>query len=175
MKSNSPPLRRHQARNVLTWLPPILGMLFLSLASEPVARGQVYSWTTIAGTATRGSADGTNSAAGFYQPAGVAVDNSGNIYVTDRGNQTIRKIVPTGTNWVVSTLAGSVGGGGLRDGTNSFAWFNGPTGIAVDGGGSVYVADWLGNAIRRLAPLGTNWVVKTIAGDGNPGSLDGTN
>ena len=172
--TNSPPLRWHQARIGLTLLPPVLAMFFLSLVSEPWARGQAYSWTTIAGSGARGSADGTNSAAGFYEPAGLAVDSAGNIYVTDKWNFTIRKIVPAGTNWVVSTIAGSVGVAGSRDGTNSQARFDQPTGVAVDSGGSVYVADRANDTIRKLTPVGTNWWVFTIAGSANgPGSQDG--
>jgi sugar lactone lactonase YvrE len=145
------------------------------IGSQPSAQGQVYSWSTIAGSTNAGSADGTNSGARFYQPAGLAVDGGGNIYVTDRGNQTIRKIVPVGTNWVVRTMAGSVGQQGSRDGTNSFALFKYPTGISVDGAGSVYVADLFNNTIRQVTPLGTNWVVTTIAGSGAGSAQDGTN
>ena len=159
MKTNSLPLQQRQARNILSRLSPILAMLFLSLASERWAWGQVYSWITIAGNGTPGSADGTNGVAGFYQPTGVAVDSAGNIYVADRANGTIRKIVPVGTNWVVSTIA------------RSFWW---PTGVAVDSSGILYVAETYGDTIRKLAPLSTNWVVSTIAGSFNQaGSHDG--
>jgi len=63
--------------------------------------------STIAGLAGHlGNADGTNSAARFNWPAGIAVDGLGCVYVTDEGNNTIRKIIPSGTNWVVSTVGG---------------------------------------------------------------------
>ena len=163
------------ARNGLRLLPPTLVLLFPLLVPQPSAHGQVYSWSTIAGTNTSGSADGTNSDAQFNLPAGLVVDGAGNVFVTDRGNETVRKIVPMGSNWVVSTLAGSVGVTGSRDGTNSYALFNWPAGVAVDSGGSLYTADFGANKIRQVSPLDTNWVVKTIAGSGTPDGQDGTN
>ena len=82
-----------------------------------------------------GNADGTNSAARFYEPAGIAVDGAANIYVLDSGNHTIRKVAPVGTNWVVSTLAGVAGVSGSSDGTATNAQFSYPDGLAVDGAG----------------------------------------
>jgi IPT/TIG domain/NHL repeat/GYF domain 2 len=124
--------------------------------------------TTLAGTAlSGGSADGTGSAARFYSPSGVAVDSSGNVYVADAGNSTIRKITPAG---VVTTLAGTAGSVGSADGTGSAARFYSPSGVAVDGSGNVYVADT--NTIRKITPTG---VVTTLAGTaGTSGSTDGT-
>src|ERR1035437_1703518 len=137
--------------------------------------------TTIAGTAgsNGGSADGTNGAARFNEPVGIAVDVLGQLYVADYGFNTIRKITPAGTNWVVSTIAGTAGSnGGSDDGTNGSALFNSPSGITVDANGNLYVADSGNNTIRKVTPMGTNWVVTTIAGtNGNNGnhSADGTN
>ncbi len=123
-----------------------------------------------------GSADGTNSAARFSYPCGVALDSVGNLYVTDTGNHTIRKVAPVGTNWVVTTLAGKAGSPGSADGTNSAARFNTPLGVALDSAGNLYVADFNNDTIRKVTPVGTNWVVTTLAGKaGSPGSADGTN
>ena len=98
--------------------------------------------TTLAGLAgSSGSADGTESAARFYYPYGVAVDSAGNVYVADTYNNTIRKVTPVGTNWVVTTLAGLAGSPGSADGTGSAAQFYYPHGVAVDSAGNVYVAD----------------------------------
>ena len=103
------------------------------------------------------------------------MDNASNLFVTDLPNNTIRRITPAGTNWVVSTIAG--GSYGDADGTGTNALFKSPEGIAVDSAGSLYVADYFNNAIRGIMHVGTNWVVSTIAG--NPqfpygGYADGT-
>jgi len=132
--------------------------------------------TTLAGLAGKsGSADGTGNAARFNYPNGVAVDGAGNVYVTDEGNTTIRKVTAAGTNWVVTTLAGLAGSSGSADGTGSAARFEDPGGMAVDSAGNVYVAETGKNTIRRVTPVGTNWVVTTLAGlAGSSGGADGT-
>jgi len=95
--------------------------------------------TTLAGTAGMlGSVDGTGAAARFNYPTGVAVDSSGNVYVADRDNYTIRKVTAGG---VVTTLAGTARMAGIADGTGAAALFYSPTGVAVDNAGNVYVAD----------------------------------
>lgn len=140
----------------------------------PVGTNWVVS--TLAGLAgTNGVADGTNTSARFDNPAAIALDTNGNLYVADLGNNTIRKVTPMGTNWVVSTLAGLAGTNGSADGTNSVARFNEPQGIAVDGLGALYVSDGNNNTIRKVTPVGTNWVVSTLAGTAaETGSANGT-
>lgn len=129
--------------------------------------------TTIAGGAP-GSLNGMNSGAEFFGPTGITVDKTGNLYVADQYNGIVRKISASGTNWVVTTIAGTAGIIGHKDGTNGGASFSDPTGIAVDGSSNLYVADEVNNAIRKITPVGTNWVVTTIAG-GTQGANDGTN
>src|SRR5207245_4199618 len=126
--------------------------------------------TTLAGLAgSTGTADGTGSAARFNDPSGVATDSSGNVYVADYYNSTIRKITPAG---VVTTLAGLAGNPGSGDGTGSVAQFFYPVGVATDSSGNVYVADSLNHTIRKITPAG---VVTTLAGlAGSFGSADGT-
>lgn len=126
--------------------------------------------TTLAGSAgLAGSTNDTGGAARFNFPAGVALDASGNVYVADYGNHTIRKISPAA---VVTTLAGSAGLSGSLNGTGSAARFNGPTGLTVDSSGNIYVADYNNNTIREITSAG---VVTTLAGaPGTTGSTDGT-
>lgn len=142
-----------------------------------VARAQIYNWTTIAGVAnTVGSADGTNSGALFNAPYGVALDGSGNVYVADYSADTIRKMTHVGTNWVVTTIAGSATNSGNADGTNSAARFNAPRGLVVGNNGNIFICDGGNATIRMLTAVGTNWVSTTIAGSvTNFGSADGTN
>src|SRR5439155_731061 len=128
-----------------------------------------YTFTTLAGQASIGSADGTGSAARFNGPFGVATDSSGNVYVADTSNPTIRKITPAS---VVTTLAGLAGSIGSADGTGSAARFLYPYGVATDSSGNVYVVDYGNHTIRKITPAG---VVITLAGlAGNTGSADGT-
>ena len=145
-----------------------IGLILLSLASCLRAEAQTYAATTFAGQSGLGSVDGTGSAARFLNPAGVAVDSSGNVFVADSNNHTIRKITSAG---VVSTFAGLAGSYGSTDGTGSTARFYLPRGLAVDSAGNVFVADQYNHAIRKITSAG---VVSTIAGlAGSTGSVDG--
>jgi hypothetical protein len=129
------------------------------------SEGTNWSVTTIAGLpGALGYADGTNTDARFNRPAGIAIDPAGNLFVAERYNHTIRKITPSGTNWVVSTVAGTAGVPGHNDGTNTEAQFYLPSGIAIDDSNHLYVADTANFTVREIVPIGTNWVVTTIAG-----------
>lgn len=123
--------------------------------------------TTLAGSTTPGSADGTGTAAQFNYPAGMAVDASGHIYVADSGNHMIRKISPDG---VVTTVAGSTTFGSA-DGNGAAAQFNNPLGLDVSTSGDLYVTDYGNSVIRRITPAGD---VTTLAGSGVQGFADGT-
>ena len=115
-----------------------------------------------------GSTDGPADQARFSEPMGLALDSSGNLFVADSRNSTVRKITPTG---VVSTLAGSAGVTGTADGLGNAARFNWPQSLVTDGAGNVYVADSYNGSIRKITPSG---VVTTFAGKtGEWGYLDG--
>jgi len=125
--------------------------------------------TTLAGLAgTSGSSDGIGDAARFNSPLGLATDSSGNIYVADTVNYTIRKITPAG---VVTTVAGLAGSSGSTDGEANIARFNIPTGVDTDRWGNVYITDSSNNTIRQITPGG---MVITLAGVARSyGSTDG--
>jgi hypothetical protein len=151
----------------------LAGCLLATAPLAPPLHAQNFTFTTIAG-GTQGSVDGSNGDARFYNPTGMAADADGNVYVADQKNNLIRKITPFGMSWIVTTIAG--GEQGNLDGTNTNAQFFGPTGIAIDTATNLYVADQFSHVMRKITPVGTNWVVSTIAGQpGIPGAQDGTN
>jgi hypothetical protein len=124
--------------------------------------------TTFAGTAGQfGTIDGVGIKAQFDAPAGLAIDATGKLYVSDQDNHTIRTISSTG---IVATLAGTAQTFGSVDGSGPAARFAMPSGIAVDHAGTVYVADRQNHNLRKI----TGSVVTTLAGAaGTAGSADG--
>ena len=128
--------------------------------------GVVSTFAGLAGEV--GSVDGKRHDARFAFPEGVAVAPDGSIYVADSFNQTIRKISRAGG---VTTLAGLPGIAGFVDGIGSAARFDSPVDVTVNKVGEVIVADASNYAIRKIATDGT---VTTFAGNGMPGSMDGT-
>lgn len=110
-----------------------------------------------------GSTDGPGTNAQFNNPTGVVLDPAGNIYVSDTGNNTIRKI---DTNHVVSTIAGAAAVAQItfRDGPKNQALFNSPLGIASDHLGNLYIADTGNKLIRKID---THGIVSTLAGGGS--------
>ena len=151
------------------------GNVFVADASNDAIRkisptGHV---TTLAGLAgDSGQNDGPGDRARFNHPYGVAVDGAGNVYVSDSGNQTIRRITAEG---VVVTIAGLAGHAGHADGGPTDARFNDPEGLAVDALGNIYVADAGNNLVRKISPLGIVTTLSPPTGDGarwnNPGGI----
>ena len=122
--------------------------------------------TTIAGTGDQGFGGdgGPATEAQLNFPTGLAVDGSGNLYVADQTNHRIRRIDPDG---VITTFAGTGDRGfGGDGGPATEAQLNNPRGLAVDGSGNLYMADYLNQRVRRIDPDG---VITTIAGTGDRG------
>ncbi|MBI3947017.1 MAG: hypothetical protein HY321_13920, partial [Armatimonadetes bacterium] len=137
---------------------------------------------TLAGTNAAGFRDGPATVARFGSAGsgiqGIAVDATGNLYVADAANDSIRRV---GADGVVSTVAGIYGsGGGYVDGLGTAAKLDIPRGIAITSDGCVlYVADGGNERVRRIEQTGVDprdpasWTVSTIAGDGLAGYDDG--
>jgi hypothetical protein len=111
-------------------------------------------------------ADGKGTAAGFKTPTGIAL-MGGALYVSDAGNQSIRKVTLDGD---VSTYAGASNAPGTLDGTGAGAKFTYPGDVATDGAGNLYVVDTSNNNVRKIAAGG---VVTTLAGSGTNKTQDG--
>jgi streptogramin lyase len=120
--------------------------------------------TTLAGTGRSGFTDGPGTQAQFYNPAGLAVDGQGNVFVADNDNNRIRKVDPSG---FVTTVAGN-GQLGRVDGTGGYdgtAQFYDPTSVVVDGQGNLYVmedGDW----VRKIDPNGNVTSLNVQAAEG---------
>eukprot|EP00397_Hematodinium_sp_SG-2012_P021403 GEMP01022105.1.p1 GENE.GEMP01022105.1~~GEMP01022105.1.p1 ORF type:complete len:349 (+),score=87.32 GEMP01022105.1:341-1387(+) len=122
--------------------------------------------TIIAGSGHAGWTNAHGREAQFKYPMALAVAPDGTIYVSDWGNDAIRRVLPNGR---VETFAGS-GIPGFKDGIGRDAWFHGPHGCAVGPDGTVYVVDTYNHCIRRVHRDGT---VSTIGGNGVAGLQDG--
>jgi sugar lactone lactonase YvrE len=139
------------------------GLLLLALTSPALGQGII---TTIAGNGVGGyNGEGAPATSReLYEPFGVAVDRSGNVYIADGYNSRIRKLDTSGN---ISTVAG--------DGSQGYGGDNGPaTGaelwsprdVVVDKNGNLYIADTGNNRIRRVD---TSGVISTMAGNGTKG------
>lgn len=128
--------------------------------------------TTLAGNGMQGNIDGTGGASGttkFGSLWGITVDGSGNVYTGDAFNLKVRKSTATG---VTTTLTGN--GAGFFDGTGGptgTTKLNEPRGLAF-AGTTIYVADWYNHRIRAVSTA--NGSTTTLAGNGNPGAVNGT-
>lgn len=139
------------------------------LAGGLFAQAPKYTINTFAGNGTSGF-EGDSSAATaakLYSPLGLAADSSGNVYISDQLNHRIRKVSTSGT---ITTIAGKeVQGSTGDDGAATSAALSGPSGIAVDSSGNVYIADTKNHKIRKVA---TDGKITTFAGDGVGGFIE---
>jgi sugar lactone lactonase YvrE len=135
------------------------------------AQAQVVSGriTTVVGDGKQGfSGDDTiATSAQLASPKGVAVDTSGNLYIADSNNSVIRKVSSSG---IITTVAGiGVTGSGGYSGDNgpaTSAHLTGPTSVAVDASGNLYIADYYNHRIRKVSSTG---IITTVAGNGLSG------
>ena len=129
--------------------------------------------STVAGNGTAGySGDGgLATSAELYNPWGITIDNTGNLYIADRGTSRIRKVNTTG---IISTIAGNgrlgyYGDGGLA----TAAQINLPTGVAIDNvTGDLYIStyySYTNNNSNRIRKIDTNGFISTVAGNNIPG------
>ena len=141
----------------------------VSIAGVQIQPGNIV---TVAGTGQAGYSgdNGPATSAQLDQPYAIAVDNAGNIYIADAGNDVIRKVTNGGT---ITTFAGQYAssmdacnyqGGYSGDGGQATqAQLYCPLGVAADGSGNVYIADTYNNVIRMV---NTNGIINTVAGNG---------
>ncbi|MFA6313056.1 MAG: hypothetical protein WC681_16365, partial [Sterolibacterium sp.] len=148
----------------------LAGNLYLSARNNILKLSPLGDWVTLAGSAEIiGSEDGLGTAARFNIPGGLALDREGNLFVADRGNNTVRKISPDGR---VSTVAGMARQDTrLVDAVGAAARFSANFTLAADSNGQIYVADFGHTVVRRIAPDGTVGTVAGAAGSG--GHVDG--
>jgi glucose/arabinose dehydrogenase len=160
--------------NALIYSGPLLFTNAITLAArayrndlDPSPIGSVFyglldfESNVVVSTVAGGSMAGFSNAAGIFAtfsgPQGICIDQLGNLYVADSGNNVIRKISPSGQ---VTTFAGTgVNGSQLGAATN--AQFSGPTGVCIDSADNVYVAD-SGNC-NRVCKIDTNGIVTVFA------------
>jgi sugar lactone lactonase YvrE len=122
--------------------------------------------STVAGGGTNELGDGgPATSATLNSPAGVAIDSAGNLFIADFNDRRIRKVSSSG---IITTIAGG-GSASNRlgdDGPATSAQLGGPSGVAVDSAGNLFIADELGNRIRKVSTLG---IITTVAGNGSSG------
>ena len=125
-----------------------------------------YTIRTVAGNGANGYAGdgGAATDAQLFDPWGLAVDGSGNLYIADQLNNRLRKVAPDGT---ITTLAGTGTSGYTGDGSAATsAKLYHPCGVALDSAGNLYIADTANHVVRKVATGGT---ITTVAGSGTAG------
>jgi len=150
----------------------------ITIAGVAIAGGDI---ATVAGNGTPGYSgdNGAATSAELFSPSGIFVDGSGNIFVADTNNHVVREIVPS--TGIISTVAGngtqcSQSTGTCGDGgAATSAELSIPTGVAVDGAGNIYVADFGSNRIRAVNPGASAATIASVSvGAGNIATIAGT-
>ena len=145
----------------------------LEISTNPDFMKQVGTLAGARPVGSPGFLDGPTASSQFSYPSGVAEDRFGNIFIADTNNHRIRMI---GLDGEVTTIAGT-GVYGHAEGPGLSAQFALPTSVALGPNGHLYVSDTFNHRIRKLmrpAVAGSQWTVSTLAGDGNPGGIDGS-
>jgi sugar lactone lactonase YvrE len=120
--------------------------------------------SVVAGTGNWGApTPGPATSCDIESPTGLALDGSGNLYITDLGNDVVEKVTPSGT---LSVVAGTGTGGSPTPGPATSSDLQAPVGVAVDSAGNLYIADADNYGVERVTPTGTLSVV--AAGGGLP-------
>jgi len=141
-----------------------LAVNVLTFAGSVASAAVTANFTPLAGEAAiLDHTNGTGTNARFYNPVGIAVDSSGNVYVADTGGHTVDIVTAGG---VMSVLAGVSGTSGNVDGAQGTALLGYPYAVAVDSNQNVYVTDTLDNSVRKITPNGTATTIAT--GFNNP-------
>ena len=142
----------------------VVPVMFCFLTTGPaLSQGNI---ATIAGNGSQAfSGDGGLAAsAGLNHPRGLAVDSSGNVYISDVDNHRIRRVSPSG---MISTIAGNGATGDSGDGGQAVnASLSDVTGLALDDAGNLYIADAGNRRVRKVTPSG---IISTVAGTGVQG------
>ncbi|MET9550870.1 RICIN domain-containing protein [Streptomyces sp. NPDC006627] len=123
--------------------------------------------STVAGTGTAGFTPDGGQASGtrLHYPLGVAVDSTGDLYISDCNNHRVRKVTADGK---ISTVAGNGSAGSQGDGGPAVsAQLNGPRALSFDGAGNLYIADGDNHRVRKVT---TDGKISTVAGTGTAGS-----
>jgi sugar lactone lactonase YvrE len=133
--------------------------IFYAILVRRVAGGVI---ATVAGDLSRFGDSTPATRARLHNPRGIAVDSTGAVYIADAKDNLVYKV----SNGAIATVAGNGTPGFSGDnGPASGAQLNGPWGLAVDSAGSLYIADWGNNRIRKVS----NGTITTVAGNGTQG------
>jgi DNA-binding beta-propeller fold protein YncE len=145
------------------------GNLYIADVNNDVIEKVTPSGTLsiIAGTGSSGAPiPGPATSSPLDVPRGLAVDSSGNLIIADSDNSVVEKVTPSGT---LSIIAGRSGSSGAPiPGPATSSPLDGPTGVAVDPAGNLYIADEGNNQIYKVTPSGTLSIIAGTGGSGTP-------